>query len=208
MSGAFTFLAGRSLSPSWLAATVGAGATWKSYVARPTPHAEELRRNYEAVVFTQSERDAIARIDKQLLIAAIVEDWCPDVVVTLPIVARISALNPAFQLNILHRPDHADVANAFRNTANDRSNVPTYVLLDHGVVIDILFERAPAITALVTPIVDEIEAEVIGRLPGITRADWPAEDQARLRAVAGAIRQANSALERGGIVDWLVTAAG
>lgn len=195
-------------TPYQFAAAIACGQTYECYVAEIRRNGDKLRRNYEAFTLTPPERSAIARINKPLRLLAIVEEWCPDVITTLPVMARIAEANPAIQLHILYRPDHDKLANAFLEPVSNRSHIPTYVLIDeNGREVAVLIERTPAITAIIGPVAERIRAELAQRSTGVQHDEVPADQPDRLTVETQALRKANLDLERASIVEWFVEAA-
>jgi hypothetical protein len=92
---------------------------------------DEFDLNFEAVALEPEEIAALNALRPSLDALAIVEDWCPDVIVALPILARIEQDTGAIKLHVLIRPAHQDIADAYPHP-DGRSHIPTIVFFDRA----------------------------------------------------------------------------
>ncbi len=103
------------------------GLTFDEYAADLRVHRQELADHYRRLTDVVTEvADASPLAELRTL--AIVEDWCPDCVFNLPIVARLAEAGRA-PLRIVRRPDCRPLADAFPGRGGV-SRIPTLIFLD------------------------------------------------------------------------------
>lgn len=169
---------------------------------------DTFRRAHAAVDFTKEEMASIAAIAEPLRIFAIVEESCPDVIANLPIVARITEMNPFLSLFVLSRPDHAAFAAAYPGPDITHSRIPTYVVIDaENRERGVLVERPAAITVLLKPHIEKVHTELETHFPGADSTALPADFVARLMAEGAHHRADLADPERVGVVKWLLRCA-
>ena len=169
---------------------------------------EAMRDNYERLVFTDAEVASIKAIGARHRIIALVDVGCPDVAANLPIVARITRINPAIELRILHRPDHLDLAYAVAEAypGNDGlTHVPTYVVLDEqGNELGALLERPDEVTKFTARRKAASYREWHQRFPGVAVGDLPEDYRKDFFLDYNSWRLGLLDLERAAVVAWLV----
>jgi hypothetical protein len=105
------------------------GLTWEQYAAKITRNKDKFEYNFGATVLTDDDanafRDLVARDNGPARVLALGEDWCPDVVRGLPVMARIAAA-AAMELRIFPRDDNLDIMGEFLNHGESQS-IPTFV---------------------------------------------------------------------------------
>jgi thiol-disulfide isomerase/thioredoxin len=93
------------------------GLAWPDYVAQVKMNRERMPQLFDEISLSAAERSAFAgaaaRHGGQLHIAALVEDWCGDVVVILPLIARLAAEVPGVDLRLFGRAATPDLAQAY-----------------------------------------------------------------------------------------------
>ena len=171
---------------------------------------EAMRQNYERLVFTEAEIASIRANGAQHRIIALVDVGCPDVAANLPIVARITQINPGIELRILHRPDHLDLAYAVAEAypGNDGlTHVPTYVVLDEqGKELGALLERPDEVTKFTARRKAAAYREWHQRFPGVAVGDLPEDYRKNFFLDYNSWRLGLLDLERAAVVAWLVRA--
>ncbi|MEV4418978.1 thioredoxin family protein [Patulibacter sp. NPDC049589] len=178
-----------------------------AFLAGVATHADEFAVALDRTALDDADRALLATIPARVDVLAIVEDWCPDVVVTLPVVHRIAEASDRFDLHVLVRgPETRDVADAY--PFEGRSHIPTYVVLNaEGDELGVLVERTPELGVAVGGLLDAFLAEH----PGLDRAAFPAglTDDARadLTRRSFALRADLHELERRTLVRDLVAIA-
>ena len=174
--------------------------TFATFVDTAAQFAAELDANYKATKITLQERRALKRINDPIEVLAIVEDRRPDVLASLPILARIADETGRICLHVLV-PDEStgDVADAY--TTDGRSRIPTYVFSDSsGRELGVIVERIPQVRERVTEFLD---AFVAGH-PELDRETFPAgltpDLQAELTQSSIQLRRAMRDLERSSFI--------
>jgi hypothetical protein len=144
--------------------------TFEEFVSAADNFTDEFRANYLAATLDDRDRAALAGIEDSVDVLAIVEDWCPDVVANLPILARIANDTKKIRLHVLVRDDQTrDVADSYPHEG--RSHIPTYVLSDPaGAELGVIVER----TAAIQELVDRFLESFFTAHPELDRATFPA----------------------------------
>jgi len=176
---------------------------YAAYVGSIDMHRAEIDANYRAVAFTASERAWLERLDARIEVLAIVESWCPDVIATLPVFARISELAPAISLRILPRPAFREIADAYPD-ADGRSHIPTYILLDEQEQeLGVFIERPDVVDETVLSVGLRKKAEFQQRYGDRSPTDIPPTEIEALGAETLVTRRELRDIERSEIVAWL-----
>jgi thiol-disulfide isomerase/thioredoxin len=133
------------ISPQRRREAIAAATTFTRFVDSSSNFTSEFRANYTAVRFGEHDRRALDAIGAPVDVLAIVEDWCPDVVANLPILARISDDTEKLRLHVLIRDDtNRDIADTY--PWEGRSHIPTYVFSDSsGEELGVIIERTAPI---------------------------------------------------------------
>ncbi len=106
-----------------------AGLSFPEYVSDLRVHRDAFRDHYERLAEIVEE----LRSDPPLAgirVLAISEDWCPDCVFNIPIVARFAEASDPSTLRIVRRPAWRALADAFPGRGGT-SRIPTFVFIDH-----------------------------------------------------------------------------
>jgi hypothetical protein len=123
------------------AQTFAAGMTLDHYMADLRVHRDDFIEHYERLAGIVDElRNDPPLPDIRVL--AIAEDWCPDCVFNVPILARfVEASGQASSLRIVRRSEYKSLADRYRGRGG-ASRVPTFIFLDNaGAVIGHWSER-------------------------------------------------------------------
>ncbi|MBV8215600.1 MAG: thioredoxin family protein [Verrucomicrobia bacterium] len=108
--------------------TFTTGLTFDEYAADLRVHHKEFAEYYERLTEIVSElRDGSLFANVRTL--AIVEDWCPDCVFNVPIVARFIEASRQASLRIVRRAECRPLADNFPGRGGV-SRIPTFVFLD------------------------------------------------------------------------------
>lgn len=178
-----------------------------AFVADVEHHADEFADALRHAALDDDDRALTGSVPGPVDVLAIVEDWCPDVVATLPVVHRIAEAGDRFRLHVLVRgPETSDVADAYPHEG--RSHIPTYVVLDDaGRELGVLVERTPEIGEAVGGLLDTF----LDEHPEVERATFPAtltgEARAELLRRSFRLRHELRDLERRTLVRDLVAIA-
>jgi len=106
------------------------GLTWSQYLnERVQRNREKFEYNYRETVLTDDDvtafRGLVERADGPARVLALGEDWCPDVVRGLPVMACIAEAS-GMELRIFPRDDNLDIMSEFLNHGEAQS-IPTFV---------------------------------------------------------------------------------
>jgi thiol-disulfide isomerase/thioredoxin len=175
-----------SVTPQRRREAIATSVTFAQFVDSSSHFSSEFRANYAAVTLDRRDRDALDVLGAPLDVLAIVEDWCPDVVATLPILARIADDTGKLRLHVLIRDDASrDVADAY--PWEGRSHIPTYVFADDsGDELGVIIERT-------LPIQEHVESflkEFLGAHGEIDPTTFPAKltDDVRAELVESSLQ--------------------
>lgn len=93
------------------------GLTYQEFVNTMRQNDRRIKQMYDNYKLTE---DDIARfktlVDEhggQLYVTALVEDWCPDVVLNVPLVAKLAEAIDGLELRLFIRPEHEDLKQAY-----------------------------------------------------------------------------------------------
>jgi thiol-disulfide isomerase/thioredoxin len=125
-----------------LAKPFAAGLTFGEFVAGARVHRAAFLEHYDRLAGIVPQPAGKGHVDfpRALLIA---EDWCPDCVFNIPILARLSEAADPARVRIVRRPEHEELAERFPGRGGV-SRIPTVVFLDEcDDVVDYWAERCP-----------------------------------------------------------------
>jgi hypothetical protein len=133
--------------------------TFENFVRTSRNFTAEFAENYAATKLDAADLQVLQLIQEPIDVIAIVEDWCPDVVANLPILARIADDTGKIRLHVLLRNDASrDVADAY--PYEGRSHIPTYVFSDRsGAELGVIVERTKPVRARVQVYLDAFFAQ-------------------------------------------------
>jgi hypothetical protein len=105
------------------------GMSWEQYLGHIKRNVDKFQLNYDETELTDEDvaafRSLVEREDGPANVLALGEDWCPDVVRGLPVMARIAAA-AGMELRIFPRDDNLDIMDEFLNDGQYQS-IPTFV---------------------------------------------------------------------------------
>lgn len=106
------------------------GLSWRQYFAdRVVRNREKFQYNYDETHISEEDAEAFRRLvalpNGPAKMLALGEDWCPDVVRGLPVIARIAEA-AGMDLRIFPRDDNLDIMKEFLNQGEHQS-IPTVV---------------------------------------------------------------------------------
>lgn len=106
------------------------GDTWETFVEQMQQNQKRIRRLYEEARIPEDVRAAFAEAVQAhggtLYLTALAEDFCPDVVATLPLVARLVEAVPGLEWRIFVRSEHSDLRAAY--AAEGITHIPTITI--------------------------------------------------------------------------------
>jgi hypothetical protein len=160
--------------------------TFDTFVRTSQNFTAQFAENYASTELDAADHAILLLIAEPIDVIAIVEDWCPDVVANLPILARIADDTGKIRLHVLVRDDASrDVADAY--PYEGRSHIPTYVFSDRaGAELGVIVERT-------TPIRERVQVYLDGFFAAHTELDqatFPVgiTDEVKAELLEGALR--------------------
>jgi hypothetical protein len=141
------------LTPALRAHALDGSVTFRAFADDASTHSAELIEGYAGVVFDDADLALINEFPPGVEVFAIVEDWCPDVVASLPVVARLAEAAHHTLHVVVRTAATRDIADAYPR--DGRSHIPTYVFTGpDGQQLGVLYERAAAVEPLVRGFVE------------------------------------------------------
>lgn len=103
------------------------GLSWKQFLAGAGENAARMQTFYDAFDY---DEDLLTFFNGRtpLQVLAIAEDWCPDVVQNVAVVARIADEVPGMELSIVTRADHPDLMREYATDGKER--IPVIAFFD------------------------------------------------------------------------------
>lgn len=86
---------------------------------------QRMKRWEKTIKINDEQKERILKITKPQAWLVISEGWCGDAATALPIIAKISELNPSISLQIILRDEHPDLINAF--LTNGGQSIPKLI---------------------------------------------------------------------------------
>lgn len=105
-----------------------AGLNLEAYVDAMAHKQEPMRRRLQSVALSAEQQSFFAAIDTPLFMLVMTEDWCPDSLMNLPILAAIAKAAPQMQLRIFPRSLHPELESEF--SARGIQNIPLFAFYD------------------------------------------------------------------------------
>ena len=123
------------------------GLIFEDYVASMTTLKRHMLEQYETLHLSEAIKTEFANlIEKhgQVLTLVMTEDYCPDSVLNLPIVARLAEAIPAMTLRVIYRSDYPRMADRYP-AADGYSHIPTVIFMtSQGQELGVWHERSAA----------------------------------------------------------------
>lgn len=165
------------------------GFTYGDYIAQIKVNQEQFKKNHQAAAVPPNDAEFFQRASRApggaARIMVLGEDWCPDVVRGLPVIARIAEAG-GIELRIFPRDQHLDIMNEFLNQGQFMS-VPTVVFYTRDLrVIDVWFERPKSVDGIRA----RIEAEIKKEMPGAGEQELRTATRERMSGMNRAIQEA------------------
>ena len=101
--------------------------SWEEFVDGAGDNADRMKAFYDGFDF-DDEQMAFWNNRTPLSVLGIVEDWCPDVVQNIPVIAKISDEVPGMELALVKRDDNPELMGEFLTNGNRR--IPVIVFYD------------------------------------------------------------------------------
>jgi hypothetical protein len=107
-----------------------AGLTLAEYVERMTTYQDKMQRRLREVVLADADCAELARFARPAHALVMTEDWCPDSLMNLPILARVVEAAPGMDMRIFVRSASPDLEAYYQ--ARDVRCIPVFTFLDAG----------------------------------------------------------------------------
>jgi hypothetical protein len=105
------------------------GLTVAEYVAQMRTNREAFTRLLAEAPVRPEDREAIAAREGKIKILVITEDWCPDSLRTIPVLARLVDGLPHVEMRVLLRDDNPDVMDQYLKRGQFRA-IPVFAVFD------------------------------------------------------------------------------
>jgi len=87
-----------------------------------------MRRWDKTLKFSEEALERIAKVNTKITWLVLTESWCGDASPSLPVMHKISELNPNISLKIILRDEHIDLMNRF--LTNGGMSIPKLIAID------------------------------------------------------------------------------
>jgi len=107
------------------------GLTYMEYVEQIKANRDQFQRNYQEFQLEEADREFFSEVNRSkgpLRVAAVAEDWCPDVFRGLPVMARIAEAAD-MELRVFPRDENRDIMNEYLNQGVYMS-IPVFAFYD------------------------------------------------------------------------------
>ncbi|HET8529862.1 MAG TPA: thioredoxin family protein [Methylomirabilota bacterium] len=105
------------------------GLTVPEYVAQMHTNRDAFTRLLAEAPVRPEDREAIATLEGKIRILVITEDWCPDSLRTIPVLARLVDGLPHVEMRVLLRDANPDVMDQYLKRGQFRA-IPVFAVFD------------------------------------------------------------------------------
>ncbi|HEX5529534.1 MAG TPA: thioredoxin family protein [Methylomirabilota bacterium] len=105
------------------------GLTVAEYVAQMHTNRDAFARLLAEAPLRPEDREAIATREGKIKILVITEDWCPDSLRTIPVLARLVDGLPHVEMRVFLRDDNPDVMDQYLKRGQFRA-IPVFAVFD------------------------------------------------------------------------------
>jgi hypothetical protein len=105
------------------------GLTVAEYVAQMQTNRDAFARLLAEAPVRPEDREAIATREGKIKILVITEDWCPDSLRTIPVLARLVDGLPHVEMRVFLRDDNPDVMDRYLKRGQFRA-IPVFAVFD------------------------------------------------------------------------------
>lgn len=106
------------------------GFQWSDYMADSEKNLERFHENYDEFSLEQDDAAFFSSYDTSVKVLILGEDWCGDVVQSLPPVIRLLERSPHIEYRIFKRDDHPDIMD--RYLTDGSKAIPYLVFMDQN----------------------------------------------------------------------------
>ena len=118
------------------------GCDFAGYLKTVVAKREDWHKNYQDFQLSESEKKKLSEINKPFKVLALSEDWCPDAVRNLPVIAKVVESLPCANLKVFPRDQNLDLMDQF--TVNGKRKIPTVAFLDENFQVLAVWIEEPA----------------------------------------------------------------
>ena len=105
------------------------GLTVAEHVAQMRTNRDAFTRLLAEAPVRPEDREAIATLEGKIRILVITEDWCPDSLRTIPVLARLVDGLPQVEMRVFLRDDNPDVMDQYLKRGQFRA-IPVFAVFD------------------------------------------------------------------------------
>jgi hypothetical protein len=105
------------------------GMTVPEYVAQMHTNREAFTRLLAEAAVRPEDREAMRALGRKIKILTITEDWCPDSLRTIPVLARLVDGLPDVEMRVFLRDDSPDVMDQYLKRGQFRA-IPVFAVFD------------------------------------------------------------------------------
>jgi hypothetical protein len=105
-----------------------AGLTLAEFVERMTTYQDKMRRRLREVALSEADCAGLARLNQPVHALVMTEDWCPDSLMNVPILARVVEAAPGMDMRIFVRSASPDLEAYYQ--ARGIRCIPVFTFLD------------------------------------------------------------------------------
>jgi hypothetical protein len=105
------------------------GLTIPEYVAQMRTNQDAFARLLAEAPVRPEDRDALCALERKIKILVITEDWCPDSLRTIPVMARLVDGLPHVEMRVFLRDDNPDVMDQYLKRGQFRA-IPVFAVFD------------------------------------------------------------------------------
>ncbi len=104
------------------------GLTLTQFVEKMTAYQDEMRRRLREVALSDADCAQLARLNQPVHALVMTEDWCPDSLMNVPILARVVEAAPGMDMRIFIRSRSPDLETYYQ--ARGVGCIPVFTFLD------------------------------------------------------------------------------
>jgi hypothetical protein len=105
------------------------GLTVAEYVAQMRTNRDAFTRLLAEAPVRPEDREAVAAREGKIKILVVTEDWCPDSLRTIPVLARLVDGLPHVEMRVFLRDDNPDVMEQYLKRGQFRA-IPVFAVFD------------------------------------------------------------------------------
>ena len=105
------------------------GLTYDAYKAQMTRNRDRLEENEQRVALSKEDLAAFGALPRPVKVLVLAEDWCGDVIASLPVLGRLAKDSGKLDVRIFLRDQNDDIMQGYLNKGQFKS-IPVFVFLD------------------------------------------------------------------------------